>query len=1227
MELDQTLEVVSTAIVTQLHRPLSDVEIALLRGAWDNQTYEQIAEASGYSTNYLQRDAGPKFWKLLSDAFGRRFNKTNLRGILTQQLAKETAGRSTTPEASASQSSQTAPVPLAPAESSTQTAAPQQLVKLKPIVKLKPKTIAIDWGEAIDVSVFYGRAEELNTLTQWIEQEHCRLVALLGMGGMGKSSLAAKLAHQLQDQFEYVIWRSLRNAPPLDVLLADLVTFLSGQQDTQAKPERLLYWLRTHRCLVILDNLETLMQAGDRAGYYQPDYEAYGGLLRLIGESMHQSCVILTSREKPAEVGTLESLDSWVRSFRVSGSREAALALVNARGLVGSEPEKQQLCDHYSCSPLALKIVATSIQSLFDGEIALFFEEETTVFNGLRRLLDQQFERLSWLEQTILYWLAINREWTSVAELAADIVPVVSRASILEALESLTWRSLIERRTGYYTEQPVVMEYVTNRLIEQISTELITRSLNFVNRYALLKTTLKDYLMRAQSRLILDPVATSLRAAFGSDRAIGQHIQSILASLRNAPRGANYAGGNLLNLCCHLQLNLSGYDFSGLSLRHAYLQGMTLQQVNFQNAAFSHSTFTQTFGSVLAVAFSSTDDVLATGDMTGTVRLWQTDGQPFLTLQGHTGWVVAVAWSPDGRFLASGSHDQTIRVWDTQTGNCRYLLQGHTSFVRSLAWNPQHNILVSGGADQVIKFWDTENGTCLNTLRKHQHSIWAVAWNPDGETLASGSSDCTIKLWSRNGEYLKSLKGHTNSVRSVSWSFDGQFLASGSYDKTIRLWRAETGECSQILQGHQSSVWSVVWRPVSHDVHQAISKSILASASFDQTVRVWNSATGQCLKILQGHSNLVWSVAWSRDGNTLASGSDDQTVKLWDWQSGECLKTLQGYANPVSAVAWNRSLGSTNILASGTDDHLVRLWNVDTGEILKTLRGHHSSLWSLAWHPSKPLLVSGSQERSVRLWNTGTGECVKQLQGRGSPIRSISWHPNGELLAAASSSTAMEIWDAFTGQTLTTLHGSPSRILVAAWSPHGEWLATGNDDHTVKLWTVEGECIKTLHGHQDWVLCLAWHPNGSMLASSSDDSTIRLWDLQTGTCLHTLSDHKNWVWSVAWSPDGSMLASSSDDRTIRLWEPKGGKCLAILEGHTNHVRTISWSADGQRLASGSHDETIRIWDIQTRTCLKTLRADRPYEAMNITRATGLTQAQRISLTLLGAMEKKNGISL
>ncbi len=174
------------------------------------------------------------------------------------------------------------------------------------IVSSQLSATCCDWGEAVDISNFYNRETELATLQQQIIHDRDRLILLLGMGGIGKTSLAAKLAHTVQSDFEYVIWRSLHDAPPLETLLADLVLFLSAQQDSRAEVGRLIHWLRSRRCLVILDNAETLFQDGYCAGKYRVGYEAYGQLFRSIAESHHQSCILLTSREKLPEVAAME---------------------------------------------------------------------------------------------------------------------------------------------------------------------------------------------------------------------------------------------------------------------------------------------------------------------------------------------------------------------------------------------------------------------------------------------------------------------------------------------------------------------------------------------------------------------------------------------------------------------------------------------------------------------------------------------------------------------------------------------------------------------------------------------------------------------------------------------------------------------------------------------------------------------------------------------------------
>ncbi|MBD2465841.1 NACHT domain-containing protein [Oscillatoria sp. FACHB-1407] len=1117
-----------------------------------------------------------------------------------------------------------------------------------------------DWGEAIDVSTFYGREAELATLQQWANHR-CRLILLLGMGGIGKTALSVKTAQELiqtsepDQKFEFVIWRSLRNAPPLETLLSDLVSFLSGQQDTRIEVGRLVHWLRTHRCLVILDNLETIFQAGDRAGQYRPGYETYGELFKVLGETAYQSCVMLTSREKPAEIAVLEGTEA-VKTLQLSGSSEAAQALLTARGLLGTPEQMQLLTERYGGNPLALKIVASSIQDLFDGEIESFLQQDTILFNGLRRLLEQQFERLSHLEQTVMYWLAINREWTAIAELAEDIIPTVPRAKILEALESLTWRNLIEKRSGRYTQQPVVMEYVTDELTERIAIELITKRLALFNQLALIKTTVKDYVRESQTRLILGTIANKLCNAFNPSTVLEQQFQEILQWIHgNSTLMSGYAAGNLINLCIGLQLDLTNWNFSELMIRHAYVQTAGLRRVNLVQATFVQPVFMQTFGAIFCVAFSPDGQLLAAGDANGKIHLWRTaDGQELRLCEGHSNWVKAIAFSPDGQLLASGSDDYTVKLWDVSTGQCLKTLRESKNWVYSVAFSPDGQFLVSNDEDYITHVWNLSTGECV---RSWADSGWlqSCVFSPDGTILAAASTQHTIKLWHvQTWQCLKELRGHQDWINQVSFSPDGNLLASSSVDGTTRLWNINevyaaalnalenqqtdsdiasdqadviSDEYFCTLEGHSDKVWSAVFSPNGR---------VIATSSSDQTIRLWSVQTGQLLKTLHGYGN-IWSVAFSPDGKVLASGFNEQTIKLWDVSaisaepetatiqpfnqgSGQCIRTLQGYNNQVWSIAFSPDSLS---LVSGSHDKSVRVWDVRTGQCLRTLRGHTSWVRSVAFSPDGITLASGSSDYTIKLWNRHTGECLRTLNAHRSWLVAVTFSPDEKVLASGSQDGTNCLWDVSTGQIIRVIPAQTNWIRNLVFTSDGSILASHADGTTIILWDVKtGDVVKTFEGEVDRILRVAFSPDDTILATGGHG--VKLWDVETGKCFRQWQAHSSQIWSIAFSTDGKWLVSGGDDRTVRLWDVNTGESVKVFEGHQNVIHTVVFNADATLIASSSADETIKIWDVKEGECLKTLRADRPYEGMNITGVTGLTEAQKAALKALGAIE--TGIS-
>ncbi|HHP7245479.1 MAG TPA: eIF2A-related protein, partial [Elainellaceae cyanobacterium] len=1039
--------------------------------------------------------------------------------------------------------------------------------------------------DAPDISTFSGRTHELTILEQWAVLDRCRLIAILGMGGMGKTSLAVKLFEQVRVRFEYIVWQSLQDAPPLTETIKRIIQTLDAYDgadlpDSSSKLiSQLLGYLRSHRCLIILDNFDTvlgrhrsapsLINQSLKGEQYHLDYKEYSQFLKRVGESQHQSCLILTSRERPEPLVELVGATLPVRSLRLKGlSGDAAKDIFHQAGYVNAtDAEWEHLIETYNGNPLALKIVSKALQELFDGNVREFLQQGQAVFGGIRDFLKQEFDQLSSAEKDLMYWLAINREPVSLQELLADVLPSLS-GHWLDGVDSLLGRSLIEKRNSRFTLQPVVMEYVTDFLIEQIYQELKDGDIQLFSSHALIKTTVKDYIREGQRRLILQPIANQLHTNF-SPQALERQISLILKQLRNqSNQQGGYGTGNLINLCAYLNIDLTGYDFSDLPIWHADLQYVNLRRVNFSHAQFAKSAFTQPFGSVLTVAYSPDGRRLATGDSSGEVRLWGVaDGQPQLICRGHSNWVWSIAWSADGRSLASGGDDQTVCIWNTRTGQCDKTLRGHSSLIWSVAWSPDRRTLASGSQDQTIRLWDIQTGRCLTVLKGHTHWVWSVAWSPDGQTLASGGQDQTIRLWDiQTGRCLTVLKGHTHWVWSVAWSPDGQTLASSSDDHTVKLWDIRTKQCVNTLHGASSGVHSVAFSPDG---------KTLTGGSCDKSVRLWDTQTGTCLKTLLEHDSCIHSVAFSPDGETLASGSHDQTVRIWDTQTGQRLKTLLGYINSAYSVVFSPD---GRLLASGSQDQSVRLWNPTTGQCIRTLQGHTSWVSSVAFSPDRQHLASGSYNHRVRLWDIHTGQCIKALQGHTDWVSSVTFSPDGKILASGSADQTVRLWDTTTGECMTILQGHSNWVLAVAFSPDGQILASSGADQTICLWNLRTrQCMKHLHGHLNWVWSVAFSPvretssqkYSQILASSGhdDDPTVRLWDVETGHCWRVLQGHTNSVMSLSFSPDGRAIATCSDDQTIRLWSIDTGKCLKMLQGHSDSVTSVAFSPDGQYIVA------------------------------------------------------------
>ncbi|UKZ48115.1 hypothetical protein TrVGV298_002351 [Trichoderma virens] len=339
----------------------------------------------------------------------------------------------------------------------------------------------------------------------------------------------------------------------------------------------------------------------------------------------------------------------------------------------------------------------------------------------------------------------------------------------------------------------------------------------------------------------------------------------------------------------------------------------------------------------------------------------------------------------------------------------------------------------------------------------------------------------------------------------------------------------------QTLEGHTDSVRSVAW---SHDAMQ------LASASYDKTVKIWDSATGQCISTLEGHTDVVNSVTWSCNSTRVASASSDKTVKIWDLRTSQCISTLKGHSNRVNSVTWSSNAAR---------------------------------------------IVSASDDRRLKIWDPATGQCLLTFEDHSDWVRSVAWSHDETRLASASYDKTIKIWDALTGQCISTLDGHNDWVNLAAWSHDATWLASASDDETIKTWDpATGQCISTMDGHSGKVNAVAWSCDAACIASASDDKTVMIWDPATGQCMSIFEGHNAWVFSLAWSHDATRVASASDDKTVKIWDPANGQFgPTTTEGHRGQINSLAWSHDGTRVASIS-DDMVKIWDSATGQCISTL---------------------------------------
>jgi WD40 repeat protein len=643
---------------------------------------------------------------------------------------------------------------------------------------------------------------------------------------------------------------------------------------------------------------------------------------------------------------------------------------------------------------------------------------------------------------------------------------------------------------------------------------------------------------------------------------------------------------------------------------------------------------------ISSAALSPDAERLVTVHADGMLKVWDAvSGKQLCSGQGPKEGPVRIAFSPDRQRVATAGEDGTVRVWDATSGQALLTtrhqlpdpkpalrgwdatseqalrtLRGPTG-ITSVAFRSDGKILVTADEGGTMRVWDTTSGQELRALKGHTKDITQVAFSADGQRVATASKDGTLKLWDPliGRQEACTLKAPNNHVLAVSR--DGQRVAvTHPLLQRVRLWDTISGqELPKADEGHTHQVLGVAFSPKD--------ANLLASASADSTVKLWDAARGQELRTLKGHTSMVNAVAFCPDGQRLASSCADGTVKVWDTASGKELHTLKGPAGAALSVAFSANgkrlfsvhdqagkPGTVIVIvwdpASGKQLHAlpalrvqtagVRVWDPASGKPPHTIT---TTIAAIAVSPTTDQLATASDDKTVKLWDSTSGQLLRTFTGLTSQVYGVAFSSDGKALASGGlvfdqpfqSAVEVKVWDVATGQELRTLKvkALPGRVelipygplLGVTFSPDGQLLASSCPDQTVRLWDVKtGQERAVLKGHIGLVRSVAFSPDGRWLASGGSDTKVKVWDASSGQERHSLIGHARAVRSVAFSPDGQWLAESSDEGTVWLCDSTSGRELRALKGHNCPLIRVAFSPDGKELFSVSQDGMVKRWD-------------------------------------------------
>ncbi len=609
---------------------------------------------------------------------------------------------------------------------------------------------------------------------------------------------------------------------------------------------------------------------------------------------------------------------------------------------------------------------------------------------------------------------------------------------------------------------------------------------------------------------------------------------------------------------------------------------------------------------VTALVIAPNNQHILTGGVDKTLRLFDIQNRQLIrAFPVMPSALTSVAASPNSVLVAAADDAGRIQLWNYNDGGPQPLLQGHVGAVRSIAFHPDSQRIASAGDDGTVRIW-TIQPLAPQSLAGHQGPIRAVASPPGGQQIATVSSDKSVQFWNPNGQSSRRYDGHQAEVQAVTYRADGGLVATGDAGGSVHV-QSQDGGLQGILGASAGPITALAFHPTQQQLYTAGSEG---------TIKQWQLPLSPARQ-LGGHPEAVRAVAVTADGRFGLSCSNDTPVRLWDAATGNHIRNLDGLQGPVNALALSPD---GNAVVGVNEAGGLKVWNLGDGGDLGQWLGHGGPAIGLAFHPSGNSIAVTGSDGFVRI--CALPKKPTEQPGEKSACQTAVVSRDGKLLALGGTKDgkpAVFLREATSGKILATLMGHESAITAVAFNREHTRLATGGADNTVRVWnisdapfpqvallkehptaitsvalsddggtvfsvaggenlirqwsTAEQKETKQITGHGGAVIALAVH--GELLASGSADGTLRTWKVADGTPVTTIS-HGTPVSAIAFSPEGATLASGGEDKTVKLWTAATGAATRSFPPLEGRVGGIAFSPDNRRLAATDGGNT-RSW--------------------------------------------------